>query len=181
MGGAAPEAAAPGFVVGADGHRCGRIGRGLAPSTVRLARSALLEQQLTLPFAAPKTMFNVKIGGARRVAAQSWPLERFKRISRAAGSTVNDVVLAVCAGALRAYLLEQDALPDRPLIAMVPVSLRAEHEADAGGNLVGSVLCNLGTDLEDPTERLKVVGESMRGNKRCSPSCRGFRPWRCRR
>ncbi|MGV0815238.1 wax ester/triacylglycerol synthase family O-acyltransferase [Mycolicibacterium boenickei] len=139
---------------------------GLAPSTLRLARSALLEQQLTLPFAAPKTMFNVKIGGARRVAAQSWPLERFKRISRAAGLTVNDVVLAVCAGALRAYLLEQDALPDRPLIAMVPVSLRAEHEADAGGNLVGSVLCNLGTDLEDPADRLREVGESMRGNKK---------------
>ncbi|MCW1821329.1 diacylglycerol O-acyltransferase [Mycolicibacterium conceptionense] len=139
---------------------------GLAPSTVKLARSALLEQQLTLPFAAPKTMFNVKIGGARRVAAQSWPLERFKRISRAAGSTVNDVVLAVCAGALRAYLLEQDALPDRSLIAMVPVSLRAEHEADSGGNLVGSVLCSLGTDLDDAAERLKVVGESMRGNKK---------------
>jgi diacylglycerol O-acyltransferase / wax synthase len=139
---------------------------GLGPSTLRLARSALLEQQLTLPFAAPKTMFNVKIGGARRVAAQSWPLERFKRISQAAGFTVNDVVLAVCAGALRAYLVEQDALPDRPLIAMVPVSLRAEHEADAGGNLVGSVLCNLGTDLDDPAERLAVVGESMRGNKK---------------
>ncbi|WP_166906950.1 wax ester/triacylglycerol synthase family O-acyltransferase [Mycobacterium sp. DL440] len=139
---------------------------GLAPSTLRLARSALLEQQLTLPFAAPKTMFNVKIGGARRVAAQSWPLERFKRISRAAGFTINDVVLAVCAGALRAYLLEQDALPDRPLIAMVPVSLRAEHEADSGGNLVGSVLCNLGTDLEDPADRLNAVAESMRGNKK---------------
>lgn len=138
---------------------------GLAPSTVKLARSALLEQQLTLPFAAPKTMFNVKIGGARRVAAQSWPLERFQRISRAAGFTVNDVVLAVCAGALRAYLLEQDALPDRSLIAMVPVSLRAEHEADAGGNMVGTVLCNLGTDLEDPADRLTAVGESMRGNK----------------
>lgn len=49
---------------------------------------------------------------------------------------------------------------------MVPVSLRSEHEADAGGNLVGSVLCNLGTDLEDPADRLTVVGESMRGNKK---------------
>lgn len=139
---------------------------GLAPSTVKLARAALLEQQLTLPFSAPKTMFNVKIGGARRVAAQSWPLERFQRIARATGFTVNDVVLAVCGGALRGYLLDQDALPERSLIAMVPVSLRSEHEADAGGNLVGSVLCNLGTDLEDPADRLTVVGESMRGNKK---------------
>ncbi|MDV3123910.1 wax ester/triacylglycerol synthase family O-acyltransferase [Mycobacterium sp. 21AC1] len=138
---------------------------GIAPSTVKLARAALLEQQLTLPFGAPKTMFNVKIGGARRVAAQSWPLERFKRIKDASGVTINDVVLGTCAGALRAYLMEQDALPDRPLIAMVPVSLRSEQEADAGGNLVGSILCNLGTDREDPMDRLTVISESMRGNK----------------
>ncbi len=139
---------------------------GIAPSTVKLARAALLEQQLTLPFAAPKTMFNVKIGGARRVAAQSWPLERFKRIKDATGVTINDVVLGMCAGALRAYLLEQDALPDRPLIAMVPVNLRSENEVDSGGNLVGSILCNLATDRDDAAERLTVISESMRGNKK---------------
>ena len=137
-----------------------------APSTVKLARAALLEQQLTLPFAAPKTMFNVKIGGARRVAAQSWPLERFQRVKAAAGVTLNDVVLAMCAGALRTYLAEQDSLPDRPLIAMVPVSLRSESEADAGGNMVGSILCNLATDRDDPVERLTIIGESMRSNKK---------------
>ena len=99
----------------------------LAPS-LSLARAALLEQQLTLPFGAPRTMFNVPIGGARRVAAQSWPLERIRNIKAAAGVTVNDVVLAMCAGALRGYLIEQNALPDAPLIAMVPVSLRSEAE-----------------------------------------------------
>ena len=52
----------------------------LAPSGLSLARAALLEQQLTLPFRAPKTMFNVPIGGARRVAAQSWPLERIRAV-----------------------------------------------------------------------------------------------------
>ncbi len=83
-----------------------------------------MEQQLTLPFGAPKTMFNVPIGGARRCAAQSWPIERFLAVKKAAGVTLNDVVLAMCGGALRAYLLEQNALPDQPLIAMVPVSLR---------------------------------------------------------
>ena len=75
----------------------------LTPSTLSLARAALLEQQLTLRFGAPKTMFNVPIGGARRVAAQSWPLERIRNINAAAGVTVNDVVLAMCAGALRGY------------------------------------------------------------------------------
>lgn len=138
---------------------------GLAPSTFRVARAALFEQDLTKTFSAPKTMFNVKIGGARRVAAQSWPLDRIKAIKQAAGVTVNDVVLAMCAGALRAYLLEQDALPDAPLIAMVPVSLRSESDADAGGNQVGAILCNLATDVSDPAQRMQAISESMRGNK----------------
>ncbi|MGK2882179.1 MAG: WS/DGAT/MGAT family O-acyltransferase [Mycobacterium sp.] len=140
---------------------------GIAPSAFGLARAALFEQQLTMPFGAPKTMFNVNIGGARRVAAQSWPLERFRRIKEAAddGVTINDVVLATCAGALRSYLIEQNALPDMPLIAMVPVSLRSEADADSGGNMVGAVLCNLATDVEDPAVRLTVISESMRGNK----------------
>lgn len=138
----------------------------LGPSTVKLARAALLEQQLTLPFEAPRTMFNVKIGGARRCAAQSWPVERIVAIKRAAGVTVNDVVLAMCAGALRAYLDERQALPEHPLVAMVPVSLRTEADADAGGNMVGTILCNLATDLEDPAKRLAAISESMCRNKK---------------
>lgn len=137
----------------------------LGPSTLSLARAALLEQQLTLPFAAPRTMLNVKIGGARRCAAQSWSVDRIKTVKKAAGVTLNDVVLAMCSGALRYYLLEQNALPETPLVAMVPVSLRREDEADAGGNLVGAILCNLGTHLDDPAQRLQTVSESMRKNK----------------
>jgi diacylglycerol O-acyltransferase len=138
----------------------------LAPSTVSLTRAALFEQQLTLPFGAPRTMFNVKIGGARRCAAQSWPVDRIKAVKRAAGVTLNDVVLAMCSGALRYYLLEHNALPDAPLIAMVPVSLRSEAEADTGGNLVGSILCNLATDTDDPAQRLETIHDSMRSNKK---------------
>ena len=138
----------------------------LGPSTIKLARSALLEQQLTLPFEAPRTMLNVKIGGARRCAAQSWPVARILAIKRAAGVTVNDVVLAMCAGALRAYLEEHHALPDHPLVAMVPVSLRTEADADSGGNMVGSILCNLATDLKDPAQRLAAISESMHRNKK---------------
>ena len=139
---------------------------GLAPSTVKLARAALFEQQLTLPFAAPHTMLNVKVGGARRCAAQSWSLDRVKAVKQAAGVTVNDAVLAMCAGALRYYLVEQNALPETPLIAMVPVSLRSEADADAGGNQVGSILCNLATHVEDPAQRIQIISESMRGNKK---------------
>lgn len=138
----------------------------LAPSTLSVARAALVEQQLTLPFRAPKTMFNVPIGGARRAAAQSWPLARIRAVKSAAGVTVNDVVLAMCAGALRAYLIEQDALPDTPLVAMVPVSLRSKEEQDAGGNMVGTILCNLATDIDDAAKRLDAIGTSMRDNKK---------------
>ena len=138
----------------------------LAPSTLSIAKAALVEQQLTLPFRAPKTMFNVPIGGARRAAAQSWPLARIRAIKSAAGVTVNDVVLAMCSGALRAYLIERDALPDTSLVAMVPVSLRGADEQDAGGNMVGTILCNLATDIEDAAKRLEAISTSMCENKK---------------
>ncbi len=135
-----------------------------AASTVKLGRAALLEQQMTMPFRAPRTMLNVPIGGARRCAAQSWSLDRIKAVKTAAGVTVNDVVLAMCAGALHRYLTENDALPDAPLIAMVPVNLRTSGDAD-GGNVASAVLCNLATDVDDPAERLAVIQASMRDNK----------------
>jgi diacylglycerol O-acyltransferase / wax synthase len=135
-------------------------------TTLSLARAALLEQQLTLPFRAPRTMFNVRVGGARRVAGQSFSLERIKRVKSAAGVTVNDVVLAMSGGALRAYLQEQDALPDAPLVALVPVSLRTEKDTRSGGNAVGILLCNLATDTADAMRRLQAVSTSMNGNKK---------------
>jgi len=137
---------------------------GMGPSAVQLVNKGLLQQQLTLPVGAPRTIFNVPIGGARRVAAQSWPIERFAAIKKVTGVTLNDVVLAVCGGALRAYLIEQKALPDRPLIAAVPVSLR-EGSTSGGGNQVGVLLANLATHLEDPALRLAEVNSSMRKNK----------------
>ena len=137
---------------------------GIGPSALYLARKGLFEQQLTLPVGAPRTIFNVPIGGARRCAAQSWPIERFIAVKQAAGVTLNDVVLAMCGGALRAYLLEQKALPDRPLIAMVPVSLR-DDASPGGGNQVGALLASLATDVEDPAQRLAAVAASMRSNK----------------
>ena len=154
----------------------------LARRRVKLARAALCEQQLTLPFGAPRTMFNVKIGGARRCAAQSWSLDR--RQARQAGRRGDRQ--RRCDGDVRrcsALLPDRaDALPDTPLIAMVPVSLRSEAEAHAGGNMVGSILCNLATDVEDPALRLATISESMRqqqeGVLRAAQDCRR---WRCRR
>jgi diacylglycerol O-acyltransferase len=139
----------------------------LAPAALKIANEAFREHTLTLPTQAPKTMFNVPIGGARRFAAQSWPLERIRAIAADTGTSRNDVVLAMCSGALRDYLIEQNALPDNPLIAMVPVSMRRQTEAGhASGNRIGGVLCNLGTDRADPAARLATVHRSMRDAKR---------------
>ena len=124
--------------------------------------SSFREQAATSPFRAPRTMLNVPITGARRFAAELWPLERVRKAGAPHGATVNDMVLAMSAGALRSYLLEQDALPDTPLIAMVPVSIKAKVEGDDdGGNAVGAVLCNLGTHLADPVDRLELIMTSM--------------------
>jgi len=139
---------------------------GLAPAAAKVANEAFREHTLTLPMQAPKTMLNVPIGGARRFAAQSWPLSRVRSIATATGTSRNDVVLAMCSGALRDYLIEQRALPDEPLVAMVPVSMRKQNTADAGGNQIGAVLCNLGTHKSDPADRLATIHRSMRDAKR---------------
>lgn len=138
----------------------------LTPTVLRMAEQAVREQAAALPLQAPRSMLNVPITGARRFAAQSWSLDQIRAVAAAAGTTVNDVVLAVCAGALRAYLLELDALPDAPLIAMTPVSLRrADTGEDSahgdGGNAVGTILCNLATDVADPGDRLAAIHGSM--------------------
>ena len=111
-----------------------------------------------LPFQAPPTVFNVEISGSRRFAAQSYPLSRLKAIGAATGATVNDVTLAICAGALRNYLQAKNKLPKKPLVAMVPVSLHGE--TDAGGNQVTLLLANLATHLSDPLQRLGAIVRS---------------------
>ncbi|HEY8300451.1 MAG TPA: wax ester/triacylglycerol synthase family O-acyltransferase [Jatrophihabitans sp.] len=136
---------------------------GLGPALVRSVGRGINDQGGTISFSAPRTMFNVPVTGARRFAAQSWPIERIKQVGKACDATVNDVVLTMCSGALRSYLLAENALPDAPLIAMVPVSLHGDEtgSADGGGNSVGAVMCNLGTHLGDPVERLETVHQSM--------------------
>ncbi|MFJ4100771.1 WS/DGAT/MGAT family O-acyltransferase [Amycolatopsis japonica] len=139
---------------------------GIAPAAMKVAREAFQEHTLTLPAQAPKTMLNVPIGGARRFAAQSWSLDRVRKVATAAGVSRNDVVLAMCSGALRDYLIEQNALPDAPLTAMVPVSLRRKDSGDAAGNNIGALLCNLATHLTDPAARLATINASMRNGKK---------------
>ena len=139
---------------------------GAVPAVLRMMNRAVHEQAAAMSFSAPRTMFNVPITGARRFAAQSWEIERLRRVGKSAGATVNDVVLAMSAGALRRYLLDHDALPDAPLIAMVPVSLHGdEADGDGGGNRVGTIMCSLATDLADPADRLAAIHRSMADGK----------------
>jgi diacylglycerol O-acyltransferase len=133
---------------------------GIRSGLRELVRAAEPDSAEAQPFHAPPTMFNVRISGSRRFAAQSYSLARFKDVGKAAApATVNDVTLAVCAGALRRYLMMHDALPEKPLVAMVPVSVRASEQGE-GGNQLTILLANLATHLEDPLARLHTIVES---------------------
>ncbi|MET1038357.1 MAG: wax ester/triacylglycerol synthase family O-acyltransferase [Aeromicrobium sp.] len=141
---------------------------GLLPASVRIGSQIVRDGDITLP-RAPKTMLNGAVGGARRFAAQSWEVERIQRVAKSSATTLNDVVLAMVSGALRDYLLEQHALPDEPMTAMVPVSLalRDDSAGDGeGGNAVGAIIVNLATDREHGATRLEEIAFSSRQAKK---------------
>jgi WS/DGAT/MGAT family acyltransferase len=130
--------------------------------------SSVRNGQLTLPFSAPHTILNTRVSSARRFAGDSWPIARLRDVARDTGTSLNDVALTMCAGALRTYLLERDALPRDPLVAMVPVSLSCTDPSGEAreGNSWAAVLCNLGTDTADSLTRLRRINTSMRRSKR---------------
>lgn len=112
--------------------------------------------------AAPRTSFNDSITPHRRFAYGSLSLEEVKELKKEFGVTVNDVVLALCAGALRRYLEERKELPADPLIAMVPVSVRTEEDQGSFGNQVSAMTASLHTHIADPAQRLECIHQSMR-------------------
>jgi WS/DGAT/MGAT family acyltransferase len=114
---------------------------------------------------APPTPFNRSITQHRRWGFCDLPLSEVKRVKNALGVTVNDVVLALCAGALRRWLTDHDALPEGPLIAAVPVSVRTEEQRGTHGNRVSIMLAVLPTQLADPRDRLRAVHQAMRAAK----------------
>jgi WS/DGAT/MGAT family acyltransferase len=110
---------------------------------------------------APPTPFNRAITPHRRFAMRSTALANIKALKEVSGCTVNDVVMAICTGALRTYLLRHDALPAEPLRAMVPVSIRTGLETDPWTNRVGAIIADLPTNCDDPLERLRRCHEAM--------------------
>lgn len=146
---------------------------GMPGALVRTLTKGVRNETSAISLYAPRTIFNQKITGSRRFAAQDWPVERMRAIGKATDTTINDVVLAMCSGAVRSYLLELDALPDSPLVAMVPVGLKAKESAVAsteGGNAIGAVMCQLGTHLDDPADRLEAIHRSMQDGKKALSS-----------
>lgn len=146
---------------------------GLVPALAGSVLRALRNQGGPMSFAAPHSALNVPITGAREFVARSWSLDRLRLVAKYADGTINDVVLAMSSGALRRYLSDRGALPERPLVAMVPVSLRGNRPRPeqlgepnhAGGNETGTLMCNLGTHHADAADRLETVRRSMTEGK----------------
>ena len=134
---------------------------GAGEPRVRDRVPAMLNQLTTQ---APRTVFNQRIGQHRRFAFGSTSMEEVRTIKSAFDCTVNDVVLAMCGGMLRAWLQERDLLPAQPLIAMVPVSVRTEAHQGLG-NQVSSMAAVLHTDEADPVHRLAKIHQSMSDQK----------------
>ncbi|MBF6219393.1 wax ester/triacylglycerol synthase family O-acyltransferase [Nocardia abscessus] len=143
---------------------------GMLPKTVGVVAGFAQRRRenkagMAIPFSAPRTPFNLAITPHRAVAFTDAELDAIKEIRSAFGVKVNDVVLTVVAGALRTYLAERDELPDRSLIASVPVSVHESTRHTAGVNKVSTLFARLGTDVADPVQRLREVAENNRGAK----------------
>jgi WS/DGAT/MGAT family acyltransferase len=152
-------ASQPSRVVRATGRAAGTV--------VGYAR-AVSKHSATLPLTAPRMGMSRSISTRRAVSFVSVPLLELKAVRKAFGATLNDVVMAVCAGALRRWLQSAGDLPDRALVAAVPVSVagRVAGAAASAGNQVSVLFATLPTELDDPLARLEAVKGGMSGAKK---------------
>jgi len=143
-------AAVPG--VSQAGRLIGRLQRAARPESHPVIRS---------PLPAPKTSFNQRVSPNRRFAFGRLELQRVKNVKNAFAVTVNDVVVTICAGAVRRWLLDHKELPDQPLVAQIPVSVRTDEQAGTYGNHVLMMSAPLHTDIADPAARLKATADGL--------------------
>jgi len=145
------------------------VGRMAWRTTLAIAGIRRVRQSGTgkaaFPLSAPRTSINVSVHARRRVAFAAASLADVKKVKNAMGTTVNDVILAMCAGALRTYLLAGDELPDIPLVAVVPVSVTPDMADLKGSNKVSAMFVQLPSELDDPLERLRAIHEGTKGAK----------------
>lgn len=118
----------------------------------------------TAPFSAPKTQLNGVISARRKWNTAILSLDRVKALKKIMECTLNDVILAICAGALRRYLLEKNKLPSKPLVTMIPVSIRSKGQVK-GSNQLSNMLVQLATNIEDPIERLETIHDNTTRGK----------------
>lgn len=119
---------------------------------------------MMLPFDAPISALNGRVREKRRFATAQVSMERLRAVAAAGHCTLNDVVLALCGGALRRFLLERDELPDKPLTAGIPVSVRP-HDDEGTGNAISFIVSTLGTDIPEPDLRLYAIHQSVQHAK----------------
>ena len=124
---------------------------------------------------APKTVLNTQITGERGFAALSIPLDTLKQLAAAHETKLNDVVLALCSGALRRYLKQHGGLPKKPLIAAMPISLREAGNTEYTTQ-VTMALVNLNTHIADPVKRLRAIRDASLAAKQQAKAARGVTP-----
>jgi WS/DGAT/MGAT family acyltransferase len=145
--------------------RMARALKHLAESLVRLGTRMRTETvHAGVPFTAPRLPWNVMITPHRKVAFTTFAFDDVQTVKDAFGATVNDVLLAVLSGAFRRYLESRDELPDKPLVAVIPTSVRSAID-ESYGNRVSAMFTRLATDVPDPGERIAAVREVMSGAK----------------
>jgi diacylglycerol O-acyltransferase / wax synthase len=155
------EIAARGLVryMGRPAYMATKVLPSTVTTVVDTVRRAITGNAMTSPFTAPQTAFNANVTSHRNVAYAQLDLDDVKAVKKHFGVKVNDVVMALVAGALRQYLLERDALPESPLVAMVPVSVHDKSDRP-GRNKVSGMFSSLETHIADPGARLKAIAEA---------------------
>ena len=144
----------------------GRVVARTVPGMSRVTNQLRRRQLQLPPTSAPRTRFNATVSAHRVVDARRFDLGEIRRMKTAVdGATVNDVVLAIVGGGLRAYLRDKGELPDETLLAMAPISVRSESEKGSQGNQVSSMVVSVASNVADPVERLRAVRESTHQSK----------------
>jgi WS/DGAT/MGAT family acyltransferase len=147
----------------------------LRPAKVEAAEGATALDTPATTWFAPKTPINVSITNQRSFSSLSLPLDQIKLVAKSNGATLNDVVLAICSGALRRYLRDLDCVPTAPLLAAVPVSLRAEGNTDM--NTQASIMrISLASTVDDPMERLRAIRAASASAKAAAAGMKAVMP-----
>jgi diacylglycerol O-acyltransferase / wax synthase len=132
----------------------------VVPATMLTLMQTLLRaregQTMAAPYSAPPTRFNAPFSRQRNIAYTQLDMRDVKRVKNRFGVTINDVVVSLCSGVLRRFLLERGELPDTPLVATVPVSVHDKSDRP-GRNQTTLMFCRVESQISDPAERIRTI------------------------